>query len=85
MSKKTPADNPTFEQALARLEEIVTRLEQGEETLESAMGLFEEGMRMARLCQQQLQEAQGKIEKLVETARGDVKTEEISPNELNAP
>jgi exodeoxyribonuclease VII small subunit len=77
-----PEKKPTFEQALGRLEEIVARLEQGEETLESAMSLFEEGMRMARLCQQQLQEAQGKIEKLVETARGQVKTEEMKPEDL---
>jgi exodeoxyribonuclease VII small subunit len=82
VSKKASEEKPTFEAALVRLEEIVARLEQGEETLESAMGLFEDGMRMARLCQEQLQEAQGKIEKLVETARGEVAAEEMRPEEL---
>jgi len=82
LTKKQSEEKPAFEQALNRLEEIVARLEQGEETLESAMSLFEEGMRMARLCQEQLHEAQGKIEKLVETARGQVKAEEIQPEEL---
>ncbi len=56
----------TFEQALARLEEIVSRLEAGEEGLEEAIALFEEGRRLSDLCQERLATAQQQIEKLVE-------------------
>ncbi|PYR81001.1 MAG: exodeoxyribonuclease VII small subunit [Acidobacteria bacterium] len=38
------SDTPDFETALKRLEEIVTRLENGELTLDSALQLFEEGI-----------------------------------------
>ena len=38
----------SFEQAMARLEEIVRRLEQGDVPLEEALGLFEEGSRLVK-------------------------------------
>ena len=40
------SDTPDFETALKRLEEIVTRLENGELTLDSALQLFEEGIKL---------------------------------------
>lgn len=51
-----------FEDALARLEEIVRRLEQGEARLDDALQLFEEGVKLARLCNKELDEAEAKIE-----------------------
>lgn len=52
-----------FEQALARLEEIVRQLEQGEARLDDALQLFEEGgVKLARYCNQKLDEAEAKIE-----------------------
>jgi len=72
---------PTFEQALHRLEEIVARLEQGEESLGAAVSLFEEGMKLFEMCEQRLKEARGKIEKLVESAE-DARTEPMRPDEL---
>ena len=56
----------TFESALARLEEIVARLEDAEVPLEEAIALVEEGDVLSRFCEQQLQEAEGKILRLVE-------------------
>lgn len=53
-----------FEAALARLEEIVSGLEQGEADLEEALKLFEEGISLIRLCDGQLKEAEQKLEQL---------------------
>ncbi len=56
----------SFEEALARLEEIAGRLEGGDLPLEEAIGLAEEGLRLSQFCEKQLTEAEGKIVQLVE-------------------
>ena len=48
----------TFEQAMARLEEIVKQLEQGDAPLEDALALFEEGTRLMKKCTTQLDKAE---------------------------
>ena len=63
---------PTFEAALQRLETIVQRLEKGELPLEESLVLYEEGVRLARLCHGKLEEAEGRIELLLKDARGDL-------------
>jgi exodeoxyribonuclease VII small subunit len=70
----TPADPQplSFEAALQRLETIVQRLEKGELPLEESLVLYEEGVRLARLCHGKLEEAEGKIELLLKDARGDL-------------
>jgi len=67
--KKT--EEPTFEQALAQLEQIVQRLEKGELPLEESLRLYEDGIRLSRLCHGKLQEAEGKIEMLLKDAGGE--------------
>ncbi|HEX5479665.1 MAG TPA: exodeoxyribonuclease VII small subunit [Dehalococcoidia bacterium] len=54
----------TFEQIYAQLEERVGKLEQGGLSLEDAIALYEEGMTLARRCQEQLDAAELKITKL---------------------
>jgi len=66
---------PSFEAALQKLEQIVQRLEKGELTLEESLALYEEGVRLSRLCHAKLEEAEGKIELLVKDARGDLATD----------
>jgi exodeoxyribonuclease VII small subunit len=61
-----------FEQALARLEEIVNKLEQGELALEEALQLFEEGMNISRFCGERLDEAQRKVEMLVKSSQKEL-------------
>lgn len=53
-----------FEDALARLEEIVASLEAGDADLEAALKLFEEGISLVRTCDKQLKEAEQKLEQL---------------------
>ena len=54
----------TFEQAMARLEEIVKLLEQGEAPLEDALALCEEGTKLMKKCNPQLDRAEQKVTKL---------------------
>jgi len=70
-----PAAGPqgeTFEAALKQLEEIVQRLERGELPLEESLKLYEDGIRLSRLCHAKLEEAEGKIELLMKDAKGDL-------------
>lgn len=64
--KQTQEQEVSFEEALARLEEIAGRLEGGDLPLEEAIRLAEEGLRLSQFCEKQLTEAEGKIVQLVE-------------------
>jgi exodeoxyribonuclease VII small subunit len=54
----------TFEQAQAELEQIVTRLEQGQASLDDAIALWERGEQLYAFCRQRLDAAEGKVEEL---------------------
>jgi exodeoxyribonuclease VII small subunit len=61
-----------FEAALGRLDELVEVLEQGRISLEEALQLYEEGVRMAERCQHMLDQAQVRLQRLsVNTGDGD--------------
>ena len=62
---------PSFEEALQQLEQIVQKLEKGELPLEESLKLYEEGIRLSRLCHGKLEEAEGRIEMLMKDARGE--------------
>jgi len=66
---------PEFERSLARLEEVVRRLENANLTLDDAMKLFEEGVQLSRDCQKQLEEAEGRVEILLKKANGKLVAE----------
>ena len=55
---------PTFEQAQAELEQIVTALEHGQTSLDDAIALWERGEQLYAFCRQRLDAAQGKVEEL---------------------
>jgi exodeoxyribonuclease VII small subunit len=57
---------PSFEDAQRELEQIVERLERGEADLDEAIGLWERGEELYRICVGKLDSAQGKIEKLAQ-------------------
>ncbi len=61
------AKRDTFEQLYARLDERVAKLEQGGLSLEESIALYEEGMQLARACQERLDAAELKITKLRES------------------
>lgn len=61
----------TFEQAMARLDEIVTTLERGDAPLEEAMKLFEEGSKLMRECTALLDAAEQKVTLLTANEEGE--------------
>ncbi len=63
-------ENLPFEEALKQLEEIVTKLEVGELNLEESLTLFEQGQKLAQLCQTQLSDASLRVEQL--TTDGEI-------------
>ncbi len=56
----------SFEEALTELDEIVTKLEAGDLTLEESLALFERGQKLATRCNKQLDEASLRVEQLSE-------------------
>jgi len=58
------AEERTFEQAQAELEQIVERLEQGKASLDEALALWERGEQLYVFCRERLDSAQGKVEEL---------------------
>ena len=64
------SETPDFETALKRLEEIVKKLENGELSLDSALQLFEEGIKLSRFCHTKLEEAERRVEVLVKNSSG---------------
>ncbi len=59
-----------FEQALERLEAVVKRLESGNATLDGALADYEEGIALVRLCNEQLDAAQLRVEAVRLTEQG---------------
>jgi exodeoxyribonuclease VII small subunit len=72
---EAPPKKPDFERSLARLEEVVRKLESPQLSLDEAMRLFEEGVGLSRECQKQLEEAEGRVEILLKKADGKMVTE----------
>ena len=57
-----------FEEALKQLEAIVSRLEIGDLPLEEALSVFEEGVRLTKLCSKRLNDAERRVNILVRSA-----------------
>jgi exodeoxyribonuclease VII small subunit len=68
--KKSVAQSQTFESSLAALERVVRELERGELPLEKSLELFEEGVKLSRECQERLNEAERRIEVLLQDDEG---------------
>ena len=60
-----PVEDLSFEAALAELEDIVSRLEQGEVDLEDSIALYERGTALKAHCEKKLKGAEARLEKIV--------------------
>ena len=65
-----PEQPPRFEDALARLEQLVGLLEDGELDLEGSLANFEEGVKLVRLCSERLKAAELRVAALEQDSRG---------------
>jgi exodeoxyribonuclease VII small subunit len=70
-----------FEAALARLEEIVKELEKGDLPLEQSLKLFEEGVKLSRICNKQLEDAERKVEILLKDRAGTISAQPFEEEE----
>lgn len=71
-----------FEAAIAELETIVKKLEEGDLPLETSLQLYERGVQLSRFCHARLEEAERRIEILNE--RGELRPAEGAPNAATA-
>lgn len=68
---------PSFDEALDRLEALVQRLEGGSLGLEQALATFEEGIALSQQLQQQLGQAQRRVEVLKQGLAGEYRAEPL--------
>ena len=68
-----------FEDQLAKLEEIVARLEDESVGLEEALGLYEGGMELARSCRSRLEEVEQRVSQLLESESEPTEPEDEEP------
>jgi exodeoxyribonuclease VII small subunit len=73
--------NPPFEESLQKLESIVEMMEAGDLPLESLIARYEEGTRLAKICQEKLAEAELKIQQLEKNAAGELKLKPLDLSE----
>ena len=69
-----------FEDALDKLEKIVSKLEEGDLPLEESLKCFEEGIRLSRFCNQKLDEAEKRVEILLKDKEGNLRPEPFTPS-----
>ena len=62
--------NKTFEESMARLEQIVRAMERGDVALEESLKLFQEGTERVRSCQKLLDDAQLQVKKIMTAPDG---------------
>ena len=67
----------SFEEAFAELEEIVNKIDTGQESLAEAVSSFERGVALKNHCEKMLKEAKLKIEKITITAENKIEFTEV--------
>jgi exodeoxyribonuclease VII small subunit len=72
---------PNFEEKLTSLEAVVERLERGDLSLDESVKLFEEGVRLSNACKQELEQAEGRIQLLVEGPGTQMRATEMNVGE----
>lgn len=76
---------PTFEEGLARLEDLVSSLEDRTLSLDKALAAFEEGLSLSSALRRKLDEAAGKVEILTRDLAGGLEARPFTPDESFAP
>jgi exodeoxyribonuclease VII small subunit len=86
MPAKPSATNPqpSFENAVERLEQIVELMESDKMPLEDLLVSYEEGTKLVKFCQQQLEAAEKRIEIITRNAKGEPKLEQFEPEKTPA-
>jgi exodeoxyribonuclease VII small subunit len=80
-ARKKDEEPPNFEDALARLEAIVAKLEEDRLPLEEMLARYEEGVALARYCGEKIEAAEQKVRLIARQADGGVGLEEFHDGE----
>ena len=80
MNDKSKEKSLDFEKSLAKLENIIEALEDGELPLNESIKTFEEGVKITKHCQELLAKAELKIQKLLEKDDGSLDLEGLDDN-----
>ena len=75
------ANSLPFEEALKKLETIVSAMESEDLPLDTLLAKYDEGTRLAKTCQEKLAEAELKIRQLEKTAAGEMQLKPMPPPE----
>ncbi len=81
MSVQPPPSTASFDDGLDRLEALVQELETGSLGLEEALARYEEGVRLSQALQQQLNEAQRRVEVLKQGLGGEYRADPLGSGE----
>ena len=81
----TPAPPPTFEAAITRLEEIVEEMDSKNIALQDLIVRYEEGVQLAKVCEERLKEAEKRVEIITRNASGKAGLSEFEPETKAAP
>src|SRR3954463_10305662 len=82
---KKPTPEANFEQVMQRLEEIVEQMESGKLPLEDLIVRYEEGMKLVKICQERLANAEQKIEIITRNSAGKAVVQEFEPTQEAGP
>ncbi len=77
-------DEMSFEKSMEKLEQIVRRLEEGKDSLEECMALYEEGSRLKNYCSKKLKEAEGKWEILKKEKDENIKISDTEDKKISS-
>ena len=75
------SENKTFEESLNELEKIASNLENGDLGLDEAINEFEKGITLSKECSKKLDEAEKRINILVQGEDGELKEESLTAEE----
>ena len=78
MSVKKKETELSFESGVARLEELIGKLESGEPNLDESLALFEEGIGLSRQLNRKLDEAEKKLDLLIKDENGEKQSRDFS-------
>jgi len=72
-----------FEEHLTQLETVVERLERGDLSLDESVRLFEDGMKLSAACKTELEQAEGRVQVLVEGKEGNLHPTNLAPSDAS--
>lgn len=80
-SSPTTPPEPPYEEALQRLETIVDTMESGDLPLEALLAKYEEGVKLAEVCQARLRSAEARIQQLEQNSAGEPVLRPFDPDD----